>query len=180
MITGLHACGDLTPSLLKAFTCTPQIKACVLVGCCYYKMSPAGSSSTSSLWGVKDEIYPFKALCWEHRVDLLHIRLGRIRAWIIVFGIIRNVYGRGRLPIHRNYSGGESCSLFTHSHAPFIFPSISYVTQPRKNDGGRLRVSVAIPFQKSNPSFQCTALCRICLTFLTSDILVSAASSFCI
>ena len=38
-LTGLHSCGDLTPSILGMFTALPQYKSLCVVGCCYYKMS---------------------------------------------------------------------------------------------------------------------------------------------
>ncbi|KAJ9462347.1 hypothetical protein DIPPA_60345, partial [Diplonema papillatum] len=37
-LTGLHACGDLTPHLLRLFTSCSTVTSIAVVGCCYYKM----------------------------------------------------------------------------------------------------------------------------------------------
>ena len=39
-LVGLHSCGDLTPSALQLFRHIDQVKAMVLVACCYHLMSP--------------------------------------------------------------------------------------------------------------------------------------------
>ncbi|NXA13304.1 RRNAD protein, partial [Sapayoa aenigma] len=39
LVTGLHACGDLSPALLRHFTRSPAVAAVALVGCCYMKLS---------------------------------------------------------------------------------------------------------------------------------------------
>ena len=39
MLTGLHACGDLTPTILRVFARCSDIHGVVSVGCCYMKMS---------------------------------------------------------------------------------------------------------------------------------------------
>ncbi|KAL7720694.1 Methyltransferase domain-containing protein [Entamoeba marina] len=39
MLTGLHPCGDLTPTLMRFFKSIPQIKSIVFVGCCYHKLT---------------------------------------------------------------------------------------------------------------------------------------------
>ncbi|XP_007946795.1 protein RRNAD1 [Orycteropus afer afer] len=41
LLTGLHACGDLSVALLKHFCC-PNVAALALVGCCYMKLSDPG------------------------------------------------------------------------------------------------------------------------------------------
>ncbi|NXU00625.1 RRNAD protein, partial [Buphagus erythrorhynchus] len=41
LVTGLHACGDLSPALLCHFTHSPAVAAVALVGCCYMKLSTA-------------------------------------------------------------------------------------------------------------------------------------------
>eukprot|EP01063_Lacrimia_lanifica_P015678 TRINITY_DN22362_c0_g1_i1.p1 TRINITY_DN22362_c0_g1~~TRINITY_DN22362_c0_g1_i1.p1 ORF type:complete len:595 (+),score=151.48 TRINITY_DN22362_c0_g1_i1:35-1819(+) len=38
-LTGLHACGDLTPLLLRLFASHDRFRCLVAVGCCYYKMA---------------------------------------------------------------------------------------------------------------------------------------------
>ena len=37
-LTGLHACGDLTPMLVNLFTTSTKFSSLAVVGCCYYKM----------------------------------------------------------------------------------------------------------------------------------------------
>ncbi|XP_058716452.1 methyltransferase-like protein 25B [Poecile atricapillus] len=39
LVTGLHACGDLSPALLSHFARSPAVAAVALVGCCYMKLS---------------------------------------------------------------------------------------------------------------------------------------------
>ncbi len=39
ILTGLHPCGDLTPTLMRFFKNMPQIKILIFVGCCYNKLS---------------------------------------------------------------------------------------------------------------------------------------------
>lgn len=52
ILVGLHACGDLTPALLRAFLNWPAAAAVVSLGCCYNLLSeaaaPAGGSSGAS------------------------------------------------------------------------------------------------------------------------------------
>ncbi|NXE29753.1 RRNAD protein, partial [Ardeotis kori] len=47
LVTGLHACGDLSPALLRHFARSPAVAALVSVPCCYMKLStppqPPGS-----------------------------------------------------------------------------------------------------------------------------------------
>ncbi|NXR24858.1 RRNAD protein, partial [Cinclus mexicanus] len=44
LVTGLHACGDLSPALLCHFARSPAVVAVALVGCCYMKLSTAPQS----------------------------------------------------------------------------------------------------------------------------------------
>ncbi|NXK14902.1 RRNAD protein, partial [Herpetotheres cachinnans] len=39
LVTGLHACGDLSPALLRHFTRSPAVAAIASVACCYMKLS---------------------------------------------------------------------------------------------------------------------------------------------
>jgi hypothetical protein len=41
VLVGLHACGDLTPSLLRTFACADAAVAVVVVGCCYNLLTEA-------------------------------------------------------------------------------------------------------------------------------------------
>ncbi|NXL40094.1 RRNAD protein, partial [Glaucidium brasilianum] len=41
LVTGLHACGDLSPALLRHFARSPSVAAVASVGCCYMKLSTA-------------------------------------------------------------------------------------------------------------------------------------------
>ncbi|NXE94711.1 RRNAD protein, partial [Menura novaehollandiae] len=41
LVTGLHACGDLSPALLRHFARSPAVAAVASVGCCYMKLSTA-------------------------------------------------------------------------------------------------------------------------------------------
>ncbi|XP_053461799.1 methyltransferase-like protein 25B isoform X3 [Nycticebus coucang] len=42
LLTGLHACGDLSVALLRHFSCCPKVVALASVGCCYMKLSDPG------------------------------------------------------------------------------------------------------------------------------------------
>jgi len=39
ILTGLHPCGDLTPTLMRLFKNIDQIKGLIFIGCCYNKLS---------------------------------------------------------------------------------------------------------------------------------------------
>ncbi|CAH1796688.1 unnamed protein product [Owenia fusiformis] len=39
VLTGLHSCGDLIPTMLRLFVNCPSAKAIAVVGCCYMKMT---------------------------------------------------------------------------------------------------------------------------------------------
>lgn len=39
LVTGLHACGDLSPALLRHFARSPAVAAIASVACCYMKLS---------------------------------------------------------------------------------------------------------------------------------------------
>ncbi|XP_057244071.1 methyltransferase-like protein 25B, partial [Malurus melanocephalus] len=41
LVTGLHACGDLSPALLRHFARSAAVAAVASVGCCYMKLSTA-------------------------------------------------------------------------------------------------------------------------------------------
>ncbi|XP_015427210.1 PREDICTED: protein RRNAD1 [Myotis davidii] len=42
LLTGLHACGDLSVTLLRHFSSCPEVVALASVGCCYMKLSDPG------------------------------------------------------------------------------------------------------------------------------------------
>ncbi|KAK1329197.1 hypothetical protein QTO34_011377 [Cnephaeus nilssonii] len=42
LLTGLHACGDLSVALLRHFSSCPEVAALASVGCCYMKLSDPG------------------------------------------------------------------------------------------------------------------------------------------
>ena len=43
ILTGLHPCGDLTPTLMRMFKNLDEIKSLIFVGCCYNKLSENNS-----------------------------------------------------------------------------------------------------------------------------------------
>ncbi|XP_063432236.1 methyltransferase-like protein 25B [Mytilus trossulus] len=45
LLTGLHACGDLTPTILRVYARCDDIRGVASVGCCYMKMSTKESAS---------------------------------------------------------------------------------------------------------------------------------------
>lgn len=48
ILTGLHACGDLTPTLLHSFVCSPRAHALAVVGCCLQLMGETGGFPLSA------------------------------------------------------------------------------------------------------------------------------------
>ncbi|KAI9187539.1 hypothetical protein LWI28_029222 [Acer negundo] len=51
VLAGLHACGDLSVTMLKTFTECEEVKAVVSIGCCYNLLSEEGSDIAGSLCG---------------------------------------------------------------------------------------------------------------------------------
>jgi hypothetical protein len=51
LMTGLHACGDLTCSMLSAFVSMPTVRVFAAVGCCYHAIGLAQGST--DLWFQK-------------------------------------------------------------------------------------------------------------------------------
>ncbi|GAB4814339.1 hypothetical protein N2152v2_001385 [Parachlorella kessleri] len=49
IVVGLHACGDLTPALLRAFLAWPSAAAVVSLGCCYNLLTEAGDEQERML-----------------------------------------------------------------------------------------------------------------------------------
>ncbi|OXB54368.1 hypothetical protein ASZ78_007213 [Callipepla squamata] len=56
LLTGLHACGDLSVALLRHFVRSPQVAAVTSAACCYMKLSTCPEPTASSLPG-----YPLSA-----------------------------------------------------------------------------------------------------------------------
>ncbi|EAL43690.1 hypothetical protein conserved [Entamoeba histolytica] len=56
MLTGLHPCGDLTPTLMRFFKAIPQIKTVCMVGCCYHKLTENPKSLSRCFDQNQDEI----------------------------------------------------------------------------------------------------------------------------
>ncbi|XP_020578252.1 protein RRNAD1 isoform X2 [Phalaenopsis equestris] len=51
VLAGLHACGDLSVNMLRAFVDCEQVKALICVGCCYNLLSEENSEKASLLSG---------------------------------------------------------------------------------------------------------------------------------
>ncbi|NXF13512.1 RRNAD protein, partial [Smithornis capensis] len=98
LVTGLHACGDLSPALLRHFARSPAVAAVASVGCCYMKLStapqppgcPPGyplSASVAALPGHQLSYRALEAAChaleeYEGRLrgDSAHLRAHCYRA----------------------------------------------------------------------------------------------------
>ncbi|NWV38405.1 RRNAD protein, partial [Grantiella picta] len=98
LVTGLHACGDLSPALLRHFARSTNVAAVASVGCCYMKLStapqppgcPPGyprSASVASLPGHQLSYRAREAAChaleeYEGRLrgDSAHLRAHCYRA----------------------------------------------------------------------------------------------------
>ncbi|XP_059121568.1 methyltransferase-like protein 25B isoform X1 [Peromyscus eremicus] len=61
LLTGLHACGDLSVALLRHFCCCSEVVALASVGCCYMKLSDP-SSYPLSQWvaGLPGHELPYR------------------------------------------------------------------------------------------------------------------------
>nr|XP_048309997.1 methyltransferase-like protein 25B isoform X3 [Myodes glareolus] len=61
LLTGLHACGDLSVSLLRHFCCCSEVVALASVGCCYMKLSEPGSYPLSQwVTGLPGHELPYR------------------------------------------------------------------------------------------------------------------------
>ncbi|XP_072503371.1 methyltransferase-like protein 25B [Notamacropus eugenii] len=61
LLTGLHACGDLSVTLLQHFACCPEAVALASVGCCYMKLTtPGGYPLSHWVSGLQDHRLPYK------------------------------------------------------------------------------------------------------------------------
>ncbi|XP_030108430.1 methyltransferase-like protein 25B isoform X2 [Mus musculus] len=61
LLTGLHACGDLSVALLRHFCCCPEVVALASVGCCYMKLSDPGSYPLSQwIAGLPGHELPYR------------------------------------------------------------------------------------------------------------------------
>uniref|UniRef100_K1QF35 UPF0431 protein C1orf66-like protein n=1 Tax=Magallana gigas TaxID=29159 RepID=K1QF35_MAGGI len=75
LLTGLHACGDLTPTMLRVFTSCPDIQGLASVGCCYMKLSTAKNLETEPVGYPMSEFVqqlPHSALSYEGREMACH------------------------------------------------------------------------------------------------------------
>ncbi|XP_043424268.1 methyltransferase-like protein 25B isoform X1 [Prionailurus viverrinus] len=60
LLTGLHACGDLSVALLRHFSC-PEVVALASVGCCYMKLSePGGYPLSQWVAGLRGSELPYR------------------------------------------------------------------------------------------------------------------------
>ncbi|XP_029791817.1 protein RRNAD1 isoform X1 [Suricata suricatta] len=60
LLTGLHACGDLSVALLRHFSC-PEVVALASVGCCYMKLSePGGYPLSRWVAGLRGSELPYR------------------------------------------------------------------------------------------------------------------------
>ncbi|XP_068397144.1 methyltransferase-like protein 25B isoform X5 [Eschrichtius robustus] len=61
LLTGLHACGDLSVALLRHFSCCPEVAALASVGCCYMKLSdPGGYPLSQWVAGLPGRELPYR------------------------------------------------------------------------------------------------------------------------
>ncbi|XP_010562495.1 PREDICTED: protein RRNAD1 [Haliaeetus leucocephalus] len=85
LVTGLHACGDLSPALLRHFTRSPAVAAVASVACCYMKLStpPEHPSSSPgyplSAWVAKLPGHELSYRAREAACHALEEYVGRLR-----------------------------------------------------------------------------------------------------
>ncbi|KAL7712589.1 Methyltransferase domain-containing protein [Entamoeba marina] len=63
MLTSLHACGDLTPTMLRLAVRIPQIRSVCAVGCCYHKLSDSNTILSSQKQTTSPSGFPMSNLC---------------------------------------------------------------------------------------------------------------------
>ncbi|KHJ99476.1 hypothetical protein OESDEN_00512 [Oesophagostomum dentatum] len=61
LIIGLHACGDLSASILRIFVNSPQITAVILFGCCYHKLTITEKLEECSQTDSADPCFPLSS-----------------------------------------------------------------------------------------------------------------------
>ncbi|XP_027765712.1 protein RRNAD1-like, partial [Empidonax traillii] len=86
LVTGLHACGDLSPALLRHFARSPAVAAVASVGCCYMKVSttpgPPGCPAPGYPLSASVAALPGHQLSYRAREAACHAREeyeGRLR-----------------------------------------------------------------------------------------------------
>ncbi|KAI8792904.1 protein RRNAD1 [Biomphalaria glabrata] len=73
ILVGLHACGDLTPTLLRVFVDCPEAIALASVACCYMKISTDGSTRLANFPMSKfSKTLPFCSLTYVSRELACH------------------------------------------------------------------------------------------------------------
>ncbi|XP_070622756.1 methyltransferase-like protein 25B isoform X2 [Erythrolamprus reginae] len=78
LLTGLHACGDLSATLLRLFVASPDIAGITSVSCCYMKLSPGGYPLSNWVSGLPGHQLSYKAregAC--HALEDYRLRLER-------------------------------------------------------------------------------------------------------
>ncbi|CAJ0931857.1 unnamed protein product, partial [Mesorhabditis belari] len=50
-LVGVHACGDLSSTIIRMFTKHPQITCLILFGCCYHKLNAGADKLYQQKWG---------------------------------------------------------------------------------------------------------------------------------
>ncbi|XP_001367562.1 methyltransferase-like protein 25B isoform X2 [Monodelphis domestica] len=79
LLTGLHACGDLSVTILQHFAYCPEVVALASVGCCYMKLTtPGGYPLSHWVSGLRDHRLPYKFR--EGACHALEEYAGRLRA----------------------------------------------------------------------------------------------------
>ncbi|XP_076101879.1 methyltransferase-like protein 25B [Mytilus galloprovincialis] len=74
LLTGLHACGDLTPTILRVFARCDDIRGVASVGCCYMKISTKESASEDAGYPMSKFVseLPDHQLTYEAREMACH------------------------------------------------------------------------------------------------------------
>nr|XP_034320341.1 protein RRNAD1-like [Crassostrea gigas] len=75
LLTGLYACGDLTPTMLRVFASCSDIQGLASVGCCYMKLSTAKNPGTMPVgysMSKFEQHLPLSALSYEAREMACH------------------------------------------------------------------------------------------------------------
>lgn len=61
MLVGLHACGDLTATLLRCFVACDNVRSVMVVGCCYHRLTETRACSTPAFESASPPPAPLPA-----------------------------------------------------------------------------------------------------------------------
>ena len=136
ILTGLHPCGDLTPTLLRLFKNINQIKELIFIGCCYNKLSENPHFFNLAKKDNNDQILS-QSIEYGFPISNYLLTKNKIKFHLSNTYISSNPHPNTKTREEWYYSF-KMCSyrhaleLFIHKHLP-NFLEVHYVGQIREN-----------------------------------------------